>query len=294
MKKPQSSLKNITPKKVLQSAKTVLLHHSPVILTIVAGLLIGFALYSVANLTNSTSQQVFESGSGDQQPLSGLNIDENLKSTLASLSEDQDVVISSDIVNYRRSAFSDDSAESEWVIDAAEALEDYYDTNKIYPRRDQIVKVLSDAAVSPEDRDNRVVNSEQSVYSYSPSICDNDGCKSFTLSEDFGTSTYQLGEKDIIRRTWVNDTSSALVSYGAEDESNSYPTEKQFIEAMQAYYQSTFEKDFVSEDPSGKNANSEGSTYAYRGVNCTSDGCQGYVLRTTFNDGALYFRQSNL
>ncbi len=294
MKSLKNPLESITPKKIADGSLRILRDHTPVVLTVLAAGLIGFALYSVSTLTSDTSQQVSQAENGTfEQPITGLNIDEDLKRSLESLSEDSDVVISSNIASYRRSAFSNVTAESDWVLSAARALEDYFDQNEAYPREDQIVSVLRDAVVNPEDAGGRLVNTEASVYRYQPSICNETGCQSFSLSENLGSSTYQLGERDIVRRTWVNDTAEALAAYQAASGSGVYPTEKEFVSDMKAFYEATFDQPFEPNDPRGNEVNNDNSTYSYIGVNCTLSGCQNFVLRTTFNDGALYFQQSN-
>lgn len=294
MKKLSNPLESLTPKKAAEASLKVLKQHTPIVLTLLAGLMIGFALYSVNTLTSDTSQQISQAEDGTfEQPISGFNIDEDFKRSLESLSEDSDVVISSNIASYRRSAFSSATSESEWVLNAAQALEDYYDLSDIYPREDQIVTVLRDAAVDPEDSDGNIINAQNSSYRYQPSICVEAGCQAFIVSENLGSSTYQLGERDIVRRAWVNNTAEALSAYKYARADGLYPTEDNLISSLTEYYDDTFDEDFISEDPKGNEVNTDDSGYSYLGVDCLQSGCQNFVLRTTFKDGALYFQQSN-
>jgi len=261
-------------------------------LILFAGALVGFSLFSVSSLTQNASKEVGDSQGDTPVPLTSLNIKPETEEKLLALSQDEDVSIGSNIATYRRSAFSNATIESEWVIDAAAALESYYSENEFYPTESQIVSVLGQAGVAAADSEDRVVNSSGSEYQYSTERCDSGRCSGFFLTADVGSSIYQLGETDSTKRDWVNNTAQALDAYNKSTTERLYPNERDFIAEITTFYEETLKDTFISADPSGSNVNDDESDYNYRGIDCTANGCSSFVLRTTFKDGALYFQQS--
>lgn len=284
--------KNIKPRSVYQNGISFIEHHSLTVLIIVAGILIGFSLFSVSSFTQNASKTLNQSPGDTPAPLTSLGIKPETEETLIALSQDEDVSISSNIASYRRSAFSSATNESNWVVDAAAALEAYYVENEFYPTENQIVSVLGQAGVEATDSEGRAVNASGSSYRYTPERCENGRCGAFYLTADVGTSIYQLGETDSTKRDWVNNTAQALDTFFKASSERLYPTENDFIADMNKYYLETLNSTFVAADPSGFSVNDEESDYSYRGIDCTPDGCRAFVLRTTFKDGALYFQQS--
>jgi hypothetical protein len=265
-------------------------HHSLTVLIVIAGVLVGFSLFSVSSLTRHAASSVTE---GDApSPLASLNINPETEQTLLALGQDEDVSISSNIATYRRSAFSNATEESQWVIEAADALESYFTQNDFYPTENQIVAVLGLSGVAGSDSEGRAVNSSGSDYRYSAERCDNGQCGGFFLTAQVGSSIYQLGETDSIKRDWVNSTAQALDALSKSTGSRLYPTESNFIADMKSFYSETLNDTFVTADPAGVDVNDDESDYGYRGIDCSSAGCSSFVLRTTFKDGALYFQQS--
>src|SRR6056297_1567339 len=124
---------DVSPQKALKIVLANLQKHTAVVIAIIAGLFIGYAIFSVNSISQTTDASLNQTDSAANLPLSSLNIDDNLRNRLESLSEDQDVTIGSNIASYRRSAFSDTTEESQWTIEAATALESYYADNENYP-----------------------------------------------------------------------------------------------------------------------------------------------------------------
>ncbi len=285
-------IKQIKLKNLYQGFLNAVEHHSLTLLIILAGILIGFALFSVNSLTSNTSKKIDSSGGDTPSPVTSLNIKPETEEKLLALSQDEDVSISSNIATYRRSAFSNATVESNWVIDAASALESYFSENEFYPTENQIITVLGAAGVPSSDDEGRSVNASNSSYRYAAERCDNGRCGGFFLTADVGSSIYQLGETDSTKRDWVNNTAQALDTFSKASTSRLYPTESSFVESMNTYYSDILNDTFVSTDPKGAKVNDDDSDYSYRGIDCTSSGCSSFVLRTTFKDGALYFQQS--
>ena len=284
-------VRNIKPKTIYQNGMSIVENHAFTILSLIAGLLIGFSLFSVSSLTQNASKGL-ETGLGDTPaPLSSLNIKPETEEALLVLSQDEDVTISSNIATYRRSAFTNATAESTWVIDAAAALEAYFAENEFYPTNNQVITVLGAAGVTATDEQGRLVNTDGS-YRYVGERCDNGRCGAFLLTADVGNSIYQMGETDSTRRDWINSTAQALDTLNKSSATRLYPTERSFVQAMNTFYEDTLNETFVSTDPLGFEVNDDQSVYSYRGIDCSSEGCSSFVLRTTFKDGALYFQQS--
>lgn len=269
--------------------------HTLTMLIIFAGLLIGFALYNVNDLTTNVSS---ETPLEIEEPVIAnagtIKLDEDIKQMLLSLKQDTDVDVSSNIATYRRSAFSDSAVESAWVIEAATLLEEFKLENDYYPNKNQLISALAsqDASFPVADPEGRVVNQNGSDYTYAPERCENEKCKGFLLSAKIANSLYQLGETGATKRTWVNETAQALDVYYKFDNRGYYPLDENFTSELTAFYPTVFEKEFVAEDPNGIPVNGEGGVYTYRGIDCDNVGCDSFVLRTTFKDGASYFQQN--
>jgi hypothetical protein len=292
MKKRIDTLKNFQPKEFLGSLPKKFENHALTVMIIVAGILIGVSLYSVNSLTTTASKQDSSTSGNTPSPVSSLGVPEDTENTLLELVKDEDVSISSNIATYRRSAFSNATAESDWVITAAEALEEYFLQNTYYPPETELPTVLRNAAISLSDESDRTVNSQGSNYSYTAESCENGQCKGFLLSANVNGSIYQLGETDFTKRAWLIATAEALDAFRKSSDSLLYPNEDDVISSLNTFYEETLGSDFLTTDPSGSELNEEDSDYNYRGIDCSLTGCSAYVLRTTFKDGALYFQQS--
>lgn len=266
--------------------------HALTIMIVLAGILIGASLYSVNSLTTTARNQNTSTSEETPIPLSSLNIPEDTKKTLLELLKDESVNISSNIATYRRSAFSSATAESDWVISAAEALEKFYLENEYYPSEDSLSGVLQSATIPLIDTSDRAVNTKDSDYSYSTRGCENGRCSGFLLSAKVAGSVYQLGETDFTKRAWVIATAEALDVYMKSTDTTLYPTDAEVINVLTKFYEEMLNSEFVTADPSGKELNANDSDYNYRGIDCSAAGCSAFVLRTTFKDGALYFQQS--
>jgi len=293
MKNSIEKIKNMQPKEVLSAVLSYAEKHTFTLLMVFAGVVIGLALLSVNNFTNSANESAMINGINElAQPQSGLNIDEEVAADLLTLGDDVDVTIQSNIASYRRSAFSNATGESQWVIDAAEALENYYTADRLYPDADNITDVLTAAGVAVQDEEDRILNQSNSNYSYTPQRCNEGKCDRFTLSAEVDGGTYQLGERDFTRREWVRSTADALTLYKASQPGGLYPNEDAFITELTSLYTENFDTEFVKDDPSGVEVNDDDTSYGYRGIDCQPAGCTSFVLRTELKDGALYFQQS--
>jgi hypothetical protein len=287
-------LRKIHPKEVISGALRIAENHTLTLLIMFAGLLVGLSLLSVNNLTkNSTGNQMGNEAITPDTNINSLGLNKETTDLLLTLNEDTDVTIGSNIASYRRSAFSSATDESKWVIGAADVLEKLESEANFYPTTKAVAEILRDNAYSPADPAGRTVNTEGSDYTYVGENCgDNSRCKAFTLSAKVGSSIYQMGETDATKRTWVDATAEALVAYQKTSSEKLYPLESSFVAELKLYYEKTFSTEFVDADPAGGKVNKDNSDYVYRGVNCGTSGCQSFVLRTTFKDGALYFQQS--
>ena len=285
-------IKNFNVKAFVAQLPKIVENHSLTVLIVLAGVLVGFSLFSVSSLTQTASSQNVPNNGDTPAPLSSLNISSDIEEVLIGLQEDEDVSISSNIASYRRSAFGDATNESLWVVDAAQAIEEYASQNEFYPTEDSIVSVLRAAAIAPEDTEDRTVNTAGSDYSYKAEGCQNGRCSGFFLAANVEGGIYQLGETDFTKRAWVNTTAEALDAFSKSSTDRLYPTEKDLIPSLTQFYEETLSGTFDPADPTGASVNDDDSAYSYRGIDCTIAGCSSFVLRTTFKDGALYFQQS--
>lgn len=295
MKKPNiPNLKSVKPKRIGAVALSVMQKHTLTILIFFAGILIGYALYSVNDLTHQVSSEQLDTETNISAGQGKINLDKATESSLLVIAKDTDVNISSNIASYRRSAFSDSAVESQWVIEAARLLEQYKVTKGGYPNVNSINSALSsqDSAFIITDDSGLAINEDGGMYTYASDGCDDKGCTSFLLTANLGSSLYQLGETDHTKRSWINETAQALDIYYKLDNKRRYPLEGDVTSALSVVYKDTFNKTFTATDPNGKKINESGSAYTYRGIDCDRKGCNDFVLRTTFKDGASYYQQS--
>jgi len=288
-------LKELSPRQVMNATLYFVQKHNFTALIILAGLLIGFALISVNDLaSNVSSDQLITSDEPVIEVSGNINLDKTTEQQLLALKQDTGVDINSNIASYRRSAFSDVTSESEWVIRAATLLEQHHSATGTYPDDAQLISVLKtqDASFVAADPEGRTVNQPDSDYSYTSQQCSDNKCSGFMLSAKLGGSVYQLGEMDVIRRSWVNNTAQALDVFYKFEDRGYYPTETDFVTSLTEFYPSVFEEEFNAADPKEIEVNAKDGDYTYRGIDCDADGCQSFVIRTVFKDDASYFQQS--
>jgi len=288
-----SKFKELDVKQILNGLLYFIHKHNFATLMIFAGALIGFALVTVNDFTSNVSSPDIASVDPVIAGSTKIKLDPETEQVLLNLKDDSDVDVNSNIASYRRSAFSDATVESDWAIRAARLVEDYAEQNGSYPDTSDITSALQsqDATLSTVDPGGVSINQPSSQYTYTASRCD-EGCREFLITIQLGDSVYQLGDMDIIRRTWVNDTAQVLDVFYRFEDRKYYPTEKDFVKSLEQFYPTIFKDDFAAEDPDGVEANGTNSDYTYRGIDCDSQGCQNFVLRTAFKDGASYFQQS--